>query len=267
LRTLVVVGTCEGGQIRPKELPGVSERMKKKVWAKMPEPVKDKVFEFAVRKGLGRFKDNHRLFDYDRRLLANPYLAELESASSDLETAVKLTGLSIGYPAWNLLYYAVMCSLPATKAVVVETGTNQGFSTIVMAQVLKDAGGRERMWTVDIDPDVVPRAKANVEKAGLSGHVEFSVGDSIAFLRDLVDAQDHIDFAFLDGNHEFEHVVKEFELIYPRVVSCRGKVYFDNTVSGGVADALRHIQDTRGGNLVRFDNCSWSPPGNAIWQP
>jgi predicted O-methyltransferase YrrM len=241
--------------------------MKKKAWAFVPEPMKDKVFGYAVRKGLGRFRETRRMFDYDHRLVPNPYLAELESRTPDLETAVTLTGLSIGYPAWNLLYYALMCSLPTTDAVVVETGTNHGFSTIIIAQALKDAGSKEKVWTVDIDPQVVPRAKANVERAGLSEYVEFLVGDSIAFLKEFAGVHDHIDFAFLDGNHEFEHVVTEFELIHDAIVACLGKVYFDNTVSGEVADALRHIRETHGGNLVRFDNCSWSPPGNAIWQP
>ena len=34
----------------------------------------------------------------------------------------------------------LVCDLPAADPVVVETGMNHGFSTIVMAQVLKDAG-------------------------------------------------------------------------------------------------------------------------------
>jgi hypothetical protein len=41
------------------------------------------------------------------------------------------TGLSMGYPAWNLLYYTLLCSLPPDP-VVAEVGTNLGFSTIVL---------------------------------------------------------------------------------------------------------------------------------------
>ena len=244
----------------------MNERMKRRAWALVPDPLKDTVLGYAIRRGVGRFKDSRRMFDYDRRLLPNPYHAELESASPDLEAAVKLTGLSIGYPAWNLLYYCLLCSLPPQDAVVVETGTNQGFSTIVMAQALKDAGASAAVRTVDIDPEIVPRARHNVEKAGLSDYVEFHVGDSLGFLTELAGEQDHVDFAFLDGNHEFEHVMKEFEAIHPRVAACGGKVYFDNTLSGGVAEALRHIRAQYEGALVEFSNCSWSPPGNAIWQ-
>lgn len=256
----------DGGPER-RENPGVNERVKQRAWGLLPDGLKDVVLRTAIRRGAGRFKDTRRAFDYDRNLLPNRYLAELESASPNLETAVTLTGLSIGYPAWNLLYYCLLCSLPRGEAVVVETGTNHGFSTIVMAQAMKDAGARGVVRTIDIDPSVVPRAMENVEKAGLTDYVDFKIGDSLAHLRDLVGDQDHVDFAFLDGNHERVHVVKEFEILYPKLAACGGKAYFDNTASGGVADALRQIRATHGGNVVEFRSCSWSPPGNAIWQP
>ena len=243
------------------------ERIKRRAWALLPERMQETLLGYAIRRGVGRFKESRRSFDYDRTLLVNPYLAELEAASPDLASAVKLTGLSIGYPAWNLLYYCLLCSLPPRDAVVVETGTNQGFSTIVMAQALKDAGVNAVVRTVDIDPDVVPQAWRNVEQAGLSRYVDFHVGDSLAFMQELAKQVDHVDFAFLDGDHETRHVVSEFELIRPLVTACGGKVYLDNTSSGGVAEALRHIRATYGGALVEFANCSWSPPGNALWQP
>jgi predicted O-methyltransferase YrrM len=245
----------------------VNERIKKQAWALLPEGVKETVLGYAIRMRIGRFKESRRMFDYDHQLLANRYLAELEASSPDLEAAVKLTGLSIGYPAWNLLYYCVLCSLPPGEALIVETGTNHGFSTIVLAQALKDAHVRGVVRTVDIDPAVVGRARENVENAGLTEYVDFSVGDSLGFLEQVATDRDRIDFAFLDGNHEFAHVVKEFDIVHPLVVACRGKVYFDNTESGDVAEALRHIRATYGGNLTEFQNCSWSPPGNAIWQP
>jgi hypothetical protein len=49
-----------------------------------------------------RFR-SYRRFDYDRRLLPSPYLAELEPEGTDLATASTRTGLTVGYPAWNLL--------------------------------------------------------------------------------------------------------------------------------------------------------------------
>jgi predicted O-methyltransferase YrrM len=211
---------------------------------------------------------NRRMFGYDRRLLVNGYLAEHEAASHDLESAIARTGFSLGYPAWNLLYYSLLCSLPRSgQPVVVETGTNRGFSTIVLAQALRDAGQRAVVRTVDVDPEVVELAEQNVARAGLAGLVRFSVCDSLEFLAALRREVDRVDFALLDGAHDAEHVLAEFELVHPLVRSCGGKVYFDNTSAGGVAEALRRIGAARGGNLVEFANCSWAPPGNAIWQP
>jgi hypothetical protein len=34
-----------------------------------------------------------------------------------------------------------------------------------------------------------------------------------------------------------------------------------------VAEALRRIRAAHGGNLIEFANCSWAPPGNAVWRP
>lgn len=211
---------------------------------------------------------NRRMFGYDRRLLVNEYLAEQEADTHDLESAIARTGFSLGYPAWNLLYYSLLCSLPRSgQPVVVETGTNRGFSTIVLAQALRDAGLGSVVRTVDIDPEVVKLAEQNLARAGLSDLVRFSVGDSLEFLRSLRREVDRVDFALLDGAHDAEHVVAEFDLIQPLVASCGGKVYFDNTSAGGVAEALRRIRAAHGGNLIEFANCSWAPPGNVIWQP
>jgi predicted O-methyltransferase YrrM len=211
---------------------------------------------------------NRRMFAYDRRLLVNEYLAEQEAATGDLESAIARTGFSLGYPSWNLLYYTLLCSLPRSGSpVVIETGTNRGFSTIVLAQALTDGGTPSVVRTVDVDPDVVKLAERNLANAGLSDLVSFSVRDSLDFLEALRGEVDRIDFALLDGDHSAEHVFAEFELVRPLVTRCGGKVYFDNTSAGGVAEALRRIRATHGGNLIEFANCSWAPPGNAVWQP
>ena len=52
-----------------------------------------------------------RRFDYKHELLPNEFLIKKEMESRDLSSAIENTGLSIGYPAWNLLYYSLFCSL------------------------------------------------------------------------------------------------------------------------------------------------------------
>ena len=210
---------------------------------------------------------SRRRFDYDRRLLPNPYMAVLEP--QELERPTRHQGLTIGYPAWNLLYYSLYCSVDPERddLVVIETGTNRGLSTISMAQALKDVGADAIVETVDLDDSKTEIARENVESAGLTDRVEFYIGDSLEFLRSLTARVDHVDFVFLDDNHDHEHVAREIEIVHPLVASRRGKIYFDNTTAGGVAEALRDLRRTYGGNLVEFENCSWRPPGNAVWQP
>jgi predicted O-methyltransferase YrrM len=210
--------------------------------------------------GPGNLTGVRRRRDYDRRLLVNPRLVEAEE-QDDIQ-------FSVGYPAWNLLYYALLCSLPVNRsAVVLETGTNIGLSTIVLAQAVKDGGQGGTVHTVEIDPERASTAKENVAAAGLSEFVHFHVGDSTDELRRICLDNPRIDFAFLDARHDFSSVISEFRTVVPRVKAARGMVCFDNTLYGGVAVALRYIRIRYSGNMVEFPNCSWSPPGSAIWQP
>ena len=246
--------------------------------------------------------NSRRRFNYERRLLPNAHIAALEPevdqewlrdrgelerllsepAESQLDKKRKRetsrevkarllrgTEHSMGYPSWNLLYYILFSSLPVDldDIVVVETGTNRGVSTIVMAQALKDLALDTVVQTVDCDEGLVATARANVEAAGLGEYVRFHVEDSLAFLSRLTAQVDHIDFAFIDDQHSYGHVVQEISLVCPKVLGRRGKIYFDNTSSGGAAEALRFLRRQYGGHLVQFDNCSGFPPGNAVWQP
>jgi predicted O-methyltransferase YrrM len=200
-----------------------------------------------------------RKTDYERHLLVNDQLKQSEESGA--------IALSMGYPSWNLLYYCALCSLPVQgDPTIVETGTNEGLSTIVLAQALRDGPGMGKIHTVDLSSENVSRAKKNIERAGFEDLVEFNVGDSADFLRELRSKISSIDFAFLDASHEYADVMREFRIVYP-LVRKGGTVYFDNASAGGVRTALKVIKMRYGGNVVRFDTCSWSPPGNAVWQP
>lgn len=213
-------------------------------------------------------EQNYRIYDYNYSLLPNAYLSTIEETNTDADSIAR-TGHTIGYPSWNLLYYTLLCSLPTQNrdVVIIETGTNYGFSTIIMAQLLKDMKMSGVIRTVDIDENTVSLAKDHVAQAGLTDYVEFHAQDSTQYLASLVHELDYIDFAFLDGSHEYSDVTKEFSLIYPLIVACKGKVFFDNTNAGGVARALQYIKYAYGGHFIEFQRWSSSPPGNVIWQP
>src|SRR5206468_9694888 len=125
------------------------------------------------------------------------------------------TDSSLGYPAWNLLYYSVYCSiLPEREDVVVlETGTNRGVSTIVIAQALADLGVRAVVDTIEVDADLSAVAQENIENAGLADRVRLHVGDAIEFLAGAAERFDHFDFVLIDDDHTFAHVLKEIDIV------------------------------------------------------
>ena len=85
-----------------------------------------------------------RINKYNISLLPNGFLARSERACQLMTQAERIThqGGTVGYPAWNLLYYAALTTLPTNRpSVVVETGTSYGLTTVILAQAVSDCGG------------------------------------------------------------------------------------------------------------------------------
>ena len=61
------------------------------------------------------------MVEYETTLLPNRHLAALDAGSTTPKDWLRRTGRSIGYPAWGLLYYALLCRLDPKKGTLVET--------------------------------------------------------------------------------------------------------------------------------------------------
>lgn len=215
----------------------------------------------------------YRWFNYDRRLLPNALLAELESGITNVDAARTKTGLSIGYPGWGAIYYITACALdPAKPATIVETGTNWGCSTIVLASALEDAGIEGKVHTIEIEPANAAKAREHFARAGVADRIVLHEGDSQSVLPSLVESFDEISVAFLDGGHTFDLVKSEFEIVLPKLAR-RGVVLFDNTYEIAEGDEDRRVNgflkwmpSVHGGNVVNLPFCSWYTPGLAVWQ-
>lgn len=215
----------------------------------------------------------HRLFNYDRAMLPNPLLRELEEGVADIETARTRSGLTIGYPGWGLIYYAALgCLERGEDNQLIETGSNWGCSTIVLAQALKDSGAAGHVTTFEIDPATAAKAREHYERAGVADRVTLIEGDAKANVPPAMESIGPIRLAFLDGCHLQDDVVAEFAGIEP-YIQPGGLVLFDNTYliaepheDQRVNGALKTITDRWGGNLINFPNVSWYTPGLAIWQ-
>jgi len=220
----------------------------------------------------------HRMFDYDKRLLPNAHLASLEEGVGDVEEARERSGATIGYPGWGLIYHLMLSHLDrGREETIIETGTNGGCTTLVLAQALIDAGCAGRVITFELETDNADVAARNHEAAGVKDRIEQVVGDvheTFAARLATFRAEDGlpIRFAFLDASHLLPDVMFEFETLLPYLAD-DALVLFDNTYR--IADegedprvngALKAIADTHGGNLVNLEFVSWFTPGLAIWQ-
>lgn len=213
-----------------------------------------------------------RRYDYDRGLLPNAHLQDLDDVS-DLAEAKERSGWSIGYPGWGLLYYLVMTSLDHDgHNTIVETGTNHGSSTIVLAQALLDSKVSGQVHTFEIDEDFFARAQKNLGLAGVTDVVSQYFGDAKSLLAGVLDEIDTVQVAFLDGSHLVIDVLEEFAAVHAKLAR-NGLVILDNTYRIADVDedqrvhgALATIVSNYGGNLINFPSVSWYTPGVAIWQ-
>lgn len=213
------------------------------------------------------------MFAYDLRRLPNVHLAELERDVTNIEEAAPRSGATIGYPGWGLIYHLLLSHLDRGRhETIVETGTNFGCTTIVLAQALIDAGCAGEVLTFELEPTNVARAKINAEKAGVAFRIRFHEGNSIEQMPAALAGLSGIRFAFLDASHLFNDVLREFEALQPHLAD-DALVLFDNTYriasdneDQRVNGALREITSRFGGNLVNLEFVSWFTPGLAIWQ-
>ena len=214
-----------------------------------------------------------RITDYDRALLPNKLLRNLEKGVGSESEWVEKTGLSPGHPAWGIIYHVVLaCLHPAGENNILETGTNWASSTIVLAQAIRDAGRGGKVYTIELDPKNYAKAKRRVARAGLEDLVEFHLGASETVLPELAPQLSSIRFAYLDGGHELETVIAEFSAIEKKLTP-GAVVMMDNTYpitepgeTARVSEALKEIVRIFGGSVVNLPFVSWYTPGLAMWQ-
>lgn len=213
------------------------------------------------------------MFGYNGSLLPNPHLASLEEGVTTIDEARSRTGATIGYPGWGLIYHLLLSHLDrGREEILIETGSNVGCTTIVLAQALIDSGCRGRVITFELDPANVAAAQRNYELAGVAERIEIHVGDVRETFAPGIARLSGGRFAFIDASHRFDDVMFEFETLLPHLAP-DALVLFDNTYR--IADegedqrvngALRRIKAEFGGNLVNLEHVSWFTPGLAIWQ-
>ena len=172
-----------------------------------------------------------------------------------------------------MLYHLALCQLDREKEnLILETGTNQGATTIILAQALIDSKCKGQVVSIEINENNLKIAKNNLRKANVANRVTLILGDAKQKLPEALAYSGVLRLAFLDGSHLFEDATKEFDLVQPRLVP-DGIIAIDNTYCIAEANedprvngALMHILKTHGGHLINLPFVSWYTPGLALWQ-
>ena len=148
-----------------------------------------------------------------------------------LDSALKAQG-DAGLPSINVApnqgkLLQLLARIHGSRTIL-EIGTLGGYSTIWLARALPPGG---RMITLEYDPKHAEVAKANIERAGLTGVVEVRVGKAIDTLPTLTGP---FDLIFIDADKPSNADYFEWALKLSRVGSV---IIVDNVVrNGGVAD-------------------------------
>jgi predicted O-methyltransferase YrrM len=86
--------------------------------------------------------------------------------------------LPVGVEAGWFLHSLILAKRPAR---VLELGTSYGFSTLFLADAVTQTGGK--LITMELAGHKQAEARSNIEKAGLSGAVDFRLGDAVSLIQ------------------------------------------------------------------------------------
>jgi predicted O-methyltransferase YrrM len=145
-------------------------------------------------------------------------------------------GSAIELEIGELLYSLIRATKPE---VVVETGTNKGFSGLMIADALR-ANGRGHLHTIDhLDFGPVERFKT----FGLDSRVSFMCLKSVEALGKLSKTlTGKVDFLWLDADHDTKAVLAEIEAALPLLAPKAYIAFHDTTLFKTEDDAICQIR-------------------------
>ena len=115
----------------------------------------------------------------------------------------------------------VVCALMRANAtrVAVEIGCFDGYMSTQMLRALSDAPWPTKLWLCELDPQRVIATRNAITQDGLThisaDRVTLVNHSSLEWIPTLAD--ESVDFVWLDGNHELQHVAQEIYLLLPKL--------------------------------------------------
>ena len=123
------------------------------------------------------------------------FVPSRDSLLLKLEEEARQEGIPIVGPVVAELLYILVRASHAGH--ILELGTATGYSAIYMARACHEFNGR--VITLENDTDMLNRARANFEKAGLADRIQVRAGDA---MEQMAEMSGPIDFIFMDIDKE-----------------------------------------------------------------
>ena len=140
-----------------------------------------------------------------------------EYPSDVWEAMMKLHGSHINHttPCYGPMFYWLLRAIGAHNAV--EIGVAQGYSSWFMAEAIKDNNVRFQMKGSYYGIDVHDKSFIFDEWIKRGQPIKFIHKNSVEVhpLRDMGLQPKSVDFLFIDGWHQHDHILKEMEIYYP----------------------------------------------------
>lgn len=139
-----------------------------------------------------------------------------------------------------------------------EIGMAYGLSTLFICQSHHDKGSGSH---IAIDPFQKTMWKSigllNIERAGLSEKLQLFEEFSYKVLPQLLVDGKKIDFAFIDGSHQFDYTLVDFFYI-DKLLEIGGYMVFDDIWMPGIRKVVYYILRNMGYEIVKtHSNISW----------
>lgn len=184
-----------------------------------------------------------RVDDYINSVTIGPDTA-LEAAAA-AAAAAQLPPISVT-PAQGKFLHLMARAHGATR--ILEVGTLAGYSTIWLARAVPPEG---RVITLESDARHADIARANIERAGLTGRVDVRLGNALETLPKLAaEQQPPFDFTFVDADRT--NLAEYFDWAV-RLSRPGSLIIVDNVVrKGGVVDASSDDPNVKG--VRRFND-------------
>jgi predicted O-methyltransferase YrrM len=170
------------------------------------------------------------LGEAERSAIRRLWARKLEQDAARLPRSQRHRNLE---PASAGFLAALVAGLDARR--LLEIGGSSGISTVALAAAARTTRGK--LISIEIEPVRQAEARQTIQSLGLTGHVEFVLGDAADILPTLKD----ISFVLLDC--EKEDYIRFFDML---CLEAGSVVVADNILSHDLADYVRHVRNREG---------------------